>query len=150
MALTRPTLNVPMMRLPRPRPCSQVGRDGSTMPKRQSRIDFFLSRPHKAARRAGTVGTEGDRRDARVSECWKARSRWRRTTRARRHGQRFKSDMLRGKNGDGQARRAWRSLSGRRLTKSSSAASVASPLQRGVRPSPACLVLAYREPDGWD
>ena len=38
------------------------------------------------------------------------------------------------KGENGQGRGAWRSLSGRRLTKWSSAASVASPLQRRVRP----------------
>ena len=34
------------------------------LPKRENRIDFFLSRPFRVAPRAGTVGTEGDRRDA--------------------------------------------------------------------------------------
>jgi len=90
LALTRPTMNLPMVRQPRPRPCSQVGRDDSTVPKRQSRIDFsFLPSQGNPKSRNGWR-LEGTWRDAHARKCWEVHGQCRGSTTARRAQQRFK------------------------------------------------------------
>ena len=127
-------MDIPMERQPRPRPCSQVGRNDSTVPKRQSRIVLFLPRSYKTSpkSRNGWHGRE-IARDAYAGDSGVARWRWRGTTRTWPRGSPSECEVHFVKTGSGQARKAWRVRSGRGLTIWSSAASVASPLQRRVR-----------------